>query len=129
MKLLEALPRQPFIGVACSAIAGILIADNAPQPVLGAIAAAGLAFAALLRRSSGITHAFVLASFFCLHSFRESGSPAVRLAQELGEEPVAIAVRGVVVSEPKVSASGTARFHLRRTPSRKTVSFAHQTQR
>ncbi|CAA9238377.1 MAG: hypothetical protein AVDCRST_MAG42-1550 [uncultured Chthoniobacterales bacterium] len=113
MKLLESLPRQPFIGVACAAIAGILLADNAPHPALGAIGAAALAIAALVRRSSLVTHVFVLASFYCVHSFRESSSPAVQLAQELGPEPVALAARGVVVSEPRLSARGTATFQLR----------------
>ena len=113
MKLPEALPRQPFIGVACAAIAGILLADSTPHPHLGALAAVILAIAAFLRRSSAITHAFVFASFFCMHSLRQTDTPGLRLARELGDEPVAIAARGVVVSEPKISASGTASFHFR----------------
>ena len=112
MKLLDALPRQPFIGVAVAAIAGIVAADVAPHPTAGLALAVVLAAAAFLRRNSLLTHAFVVASFFAIHSFRQIDSPGVRLAHQLGAEPVALAARGVVVSEPKISASGTASFQL-----------------
>jgi competence protein ComEC len=112
MKLLEALPRQPFIGVACAAIFGIVLADQAPLPVIGSVLCVPLAIAALLRRSSLLTHAFVVAAFFAVHSWRESASPGVRLARELGDQPLAMAARGLVVSEPRVSASGMASFQL-----------------
>jgi ComEC/Rec2-related protein len=112
MKLLEGLPRQPFIGVASAAILGIAIGDRIPMAAIGCAIAAVLAPLALRRRSSLLTHAFVVVSFFTLHSFRQSDSPGLRLARELGEEPIAIAVRGVVVTEPKISARGTASFQF-----------------
>ena len=112
MKLLDGLPRQPFIGVACAAIVGILVADKAPHPTFGLALAVLLAAAAFIRRSSLLTHAFVIASFFAVHSFRQTESAALRLADELGTKPVALAARGVVVTEPKLSARGTASFQF-----------------
>ena len=112
MKLLERLPRQPFVGVALAAIVGIAVADRAPQFSVGVALVVLLARVALLRRSSGWTHAFVIASFFAIHSLRQTDSPGLRLARELGSAPVALAARGVVVSEPKLSARGTASFQF-----------------
>lgn len=112
MKLLDGLPRQPFVGAALAAIVGIAVADHVPNAAVGLAVAIPIAAAALFRRSSLLTHAFVVASFFAIHSLRQTESPGLRLARELGTEPVALAARGVVVSEPKVSARGTASFQL-----------------
>ena len=50
MQLLNALPRQPFLGLALAASAGILVADVAPNPFPGAAAALVLlAVVALIR--------------------------------------------------------------------------------
>ena len=113
MKLLDSLPRQPFIGLAVAAVAGILVADNAPHPALGLGLAVLLALAALLRKNSTLILAFTAASFFCLHSLRQSESAGLRLARDLGLEPKAITMRGFVVTEPKISARGTASFQFR----------------
>lgn len=102
--------RQPFIGIALAALIGILIADAAPHPIGGMVALILGALIAFLRKSSLATYAFVAACFFFLHSLRETHSPGLRLAQELGETPQALAATGVVVSEPTASARGTASF-------------------
>ena len=112
MKLLERLPRQPFVGVALAAIAGILAADQAQRPSIGFVVAGVFAVAALLRRNSLLTLAFVGATFFAIHSQRLTDSPGLRLARELGTAPVALAARGFVVTEPRVSARGTSSFQL-----------------
>ncbi|HSH38011.1 MAG TPA: ComEC family competence protein, partial [Chthoniobacterales bacterium] len=112
MKLLEGLPRQPFVGVALAAIIGIALADRTSHPAIGLACVVLLVAVALLRRSTAFTHAFVIASFFAIHSLRQTDSPGLRLARELGTAPVALAARGVVVSEPKISAQGTASFQF-----------------
>jgi competence protein ComEC len=113
MQLLNALPRQPFLGLATAASAGILVADFAPDhsPLL-AVALGALALTALLWRHSLAVYALVAASFFVLHSVRTTDSPGRRLATELGEAPRPVSVAGFVVSEPKISAAGSASFLL-----------------
>jgi ComEC/Rec2-related protein len=113
MQLLKALPRQPFIGLAMAASIGILVADFAPShsPTL-AIAAAILALTALLSRNSLAVYALVTSGFVFLHTLRTMESPALHLARELGEEPRAVTVLGSIVSEPKISPSGSASFLL-----------------
>jgi competence protein ComEC len=113
MQLLNALPRQPFLGLAMAASIGILIADFAPNhsPVL-AIAIAILALTALFSRNSIVVYVLVATGFVFLHSLRTTESPALRLAQELGEEPRPVSVLGSVVSEPKISPNGLASFLL-----------------
>ncbi|MFN2508958.1 MAG: ComEC/Rec2 family competence protein [Chthoniobacterales bacterium] len=113
MKLAKVWPRQPFVGLGLATILGILVAEAWPFPVAGIAIALSLAATALFRGRSLLTYCFVAASFFYLHSSRQTISPGLRLAQELGPEPVAIAVCGIVISEPKVSARGMATFHLR----------------
>ncbi len=56
-----------------------------------------------------------VAVFFFLHSESQVNSPSVRLAQELGGRDACAIVRGVVVSEPKISERNTASFRLRAT--------------
>lgn len=113
MKLLTVWPRQPFVGLALAASAGILVADCAPNhsPFLG-IALAALAVAALLTRNSVAVYALVATGFFFLHSVRASDSAASQLARELGEQPRPVTVRGAVVSEPKNAANGSVSFLL-----------------
>jgi ComEC/Rec2-related protein len=113
MKLLNALPRQPFLGLATAAGTGILVADFAPDhsPIL-AVMLGALALTALLWRHSLAVYALVAAGFFILHSMRTTDSPGRRLAIELGEKPRPVSVAGCVVSEPKISAAGSASFLL-----------------
>src|SRR6266851_2562491 len=111
MKLIEAWPRQPFVGLALAAGFGIYWADYGPNSssvALGAIAV--LALTALFSRSSATTYIFVAASFFYLHSSRLIDTPGLRLAQELGPQPQSVTVRGAVLSEPKVSLNSFASF-------------------
>src|SRR5438045_2529559 len=104
-------PRQPFLGVSIATGAGILAADAAPSATVGVIIALViLAIVALLSRKSLVVYAFVATGFFLVHSERTSGSAGLRLAQELGDEPRPVTVRGAVVSEPKFSPNGSASF-------------------
>ena len=113
MHPLNALPRQPFIGLATAAGTGILVADLAPNHslILGA-ALVILALVALVWHHSLAVYALVATGFFVLHSMRAADSPGRRLATELGEKPRPVSVAGFVVSEPKISAAGTASFLL-----------------
>ncbi|MBA2269808.1 MAG: ComEC/Rec2 family competence protein [Chthoniobacterales bacterium] len=113
MMLPSEWPRQPFIGIAIAALVGIFIADQLPQAGLGVGLMAASAAIAVWRRSSSATYVFVAASFFALHSTRQTYSAAVALERELGLQPQAITARGVVVTEPKVSERGTSSFLLR----------------
>src|SRR6202171_5963982 len=111
MQLLNALPRQPFVGLALAASTGILVADVAPnRPLVLAIALAVLALTALLSRNSFAVYGLVATGFFILHVLSISDSPALRLARELGEKPRPVSVLGWVVSEPKISPNGSASF-------------------
>ena len=113
MKLTNAWPRQPFIGIAIAAIIGIFVADQFAYPRFGLLLTAGFAVIALLRRSSVATYILVASSFFALHSIRQTQSAAMRLERGLGAEAQAITAHGIVVNEPKVSERGTSSFLLR----------------
>src|ERR1700719_2967724 len=114
MKPLNAWPRQPFFGVAISAMAGILVADNWPHSSLTlAIVLVVIAIAAWFSRRSLATYALVGLGFFVLHSFRTKDSPGQNLARALGDEPRPITVRGTVITEPKISERGYASFLLK----------------
>jgi competence protein ComEC len=114
VKLLNACPRQPFIGLAMAASAGILVADLAPSCPPALIAALALAaLIALLSRNSLAVYALAAGAFFFLHSLRTTESAGMRLARQLGSEPQPVTVEGSVVSEPKISAKGFASFLLR----------------
>jgi competence protein ComEC len=113
MQLLNALPRQPFLGLAMAASVGILVADCAPNHSLApAIALALLVLTALLSRNSLAVYPLVATGFFILHSLGTSDSPGLRLASELGETPRPVSVLGCVVSEPRISPHGSASFLL-----------------
>ena len=113
MQLLNALPRQPFLGLALAAGTGILVADCAPNHSLVPLGAlAILALTALFTRNSFAVYAVVATGFFALHGLRTNDSPALRLARELGEEPRPVSVLGFVVSEPKIVTTGSASFLL-----------------
>ena len=113
MKPATPLPRQPFVGLALAIATGILLADLRPnQSPLTLVALAILAAAAWFTKRSILVYGFVVAALFLLHSFRVGDSPTARLADELGEEPRPVTVRGWVVTEPKVGPSGTASFVL-----------------
>lgn len=113
MKLTEGWPRQPFIGIALAAIAGIVLADSVPRPSAAAAAALATAISALILRRSLATYLFIGFAFAFIHSVRQTSSAGLRLARELGPEPQVIVARGVVTTEPRVSAKGTASFLFR----------------
>lgn len=108
----ERWPRQPFTGLALSAAVGISFAEFAPHPAFALGLTLVLGLTTLVRPMTLVTYALVAASFFFLHSARLTSSPGVRLAGELGSAKQAIAVRGLVVSEPKSSGRGMASFQL-----------------
>ena len=113
MQLLNALPRQPFLGLALAAGTGILVADFTPNQSLVPLGAlAILALTALFTRNSFAVYAVVATGFFVLHGLRTNDSPALRLARELGEDPRPVSVLGFVVSEPKIVTTGSASFLL-----------------
>lgn len=105
-------PRQPFIGLAMAAGIGVVIADCAPNRLVGFIGVIACASIALLRTSTWPTYLLVAVSFFTLHSLRVVDSPGSALALQLGDSPHAATVHGFVVSEPKPSSRHTASFLL-----------------
>ncbi len=114
MKPLSAWPRQPFVGLAIAACAGILAADFAPSSSPFFVAGlAACALVALISRKSFLAYLLVAGALYSLHSVRTTNSAGVRLARQLGGEPEPVTVRGWVVSEPKVSARGFSSFLLR----------------
>src|SRR5256885_6142624 len=113
MKLLNAWPRQPFFGLAISAMAGILVADSWPRYSMAfATVLAAIAIAAWFSRRSAATYALVGLGFFLVHSLRTTDSPGQQLARTLGDEPRPITVRGAIISEPKISERGSTSFLL-----------------
>jgi ComEC/Rec2-related protein len=114
MKLLNAWPRQPFLGVAISGIAGTLVADNWPSHTLALeIVLAAVAITAWFSRRSLATYALVGVGFLLLHSLRTTDSPGQNLAGALGDEPRPITARGTVITEPKTSEHGYTSFLLK----------------
>src|SRR6478609_981076 len=113
MNPLTAWPRQPFFGLALSAIVGIVAADRWPclSPIL-AVALAAISIVGWFSRRSLVVYALVALGFFFVHSLRTIDTPGQQLAQSLGEEPRPITVRGAVISEPKKSERGTVSFLL-----------------
>ncbi|HEV3409720.1 MAG TPA: ComEC/Rec2 family competence protein, partial [Chthoniobacterales bacterium] len=105
--------RQPFVGLALAALGGILVAESAPRWQTGLTLTLAFAALGLFTRRSPVTYLFGAACFFVIHSLQLTESPGVRLARQLGSEKHAISARGIVVSEPRVSARGTASFHFR----------------
>src|SRR5690348_10040168 len=113
MKPLTAFPRQPFLGLAMSAMIGILTADNWPHASIPVAAIVGLlALITWFARSSVLVYALVAGGFFLLHSIRTTGSPGMKLARSLGDEPRPVTVRGAVITEPRISERGASSFLL-----------------
>src|SRR4051794_18573077 len=106
-----AWPRQPFLGLALSALVGITIADHWPSvsPIL-AVLLVGTSVIAWLSGRTIAVYAVVALSFFFFHGLRTTGTPGQQLVSSLGEEPRPITVHGAVITEPKTSGRGTASF-------------------
>lgn len=114
MNLSSPWPRQPFIGLAIAASAGILVADPAPSSTPGIFVALAIcAVVALILGNSFVVYLLVAGAFFLLHSMQITDSAGVRLARELGSEPRPATAVGSVVSEPKISARGLSSFLFR----------------
>lgn len=113
MRLFSATPRQPFLGLALSAMIGIVAGDSCAQPlnVLAAVAG-GVALLAWFTRSALLVYALVTVGFFFLHCARTVDSPGIVLARILGNDPRPVTLHGAVISKPKISERGTASFLL-----------------
>ncbi len=112
MKRSEAWPRQPFVGLALAAVLGILLGEVGGHAAIWLAIFLGAAAAAFWRGSTLLTLVAVAAAFASVHAQRQADSPGRRLARLLGEQRRAVAVRGVVVSEPRISPRGTASFQI-----------------
>jgi competence protein ComEC len=111
VKSVIAWPRQPFLGLAFSAVLGILAADNWPRHSAGLVTAIGVvALLSLVTRRSLPVYLLVALGFFFAHSLRTTASPGLELAQSLGEQPQPLTIHGTVISEPKMSARGSTSF-------------------
>src|SRR2546423_6866424 len=111
MKSLEAWPRQRFFGLAISAMAGIVVADNWPHYSLTVVVLfAAIATLGWFSRRSLPIYALLGLGFFLVHSLRTTNSPGQQLARALRDEPRPITVRGTVISEPRISERGSASF-------------------
>ncbi len=106
MRLPEVRPRQPFIGVALSAVAGIGAADRweiDPLWPLGVLAV--LALALTLKPRTVVCWLFTTCAFFALHTLRFHGSAARELAGALNAGPRVVRAGGIVWSEPEKPAA------------------------
>lgn len=108
-------PRQPFVGIALAAVGGILAAEWLPRDERVIWCAVPLALWALLRRASLPVYLCAAIVFYQLHFLRDTAGPGRELARLVGNERQAFAARGVVASEPSVSARGMASFRFRLT--------------
>lgn len=107
-------PRQPFVGLALSAGAGIIVADFLPLPsriLLLAFAIGALAVS--FWPTSIATYALVGIGFFWMHSLHLTNSTGFQLLMRLGPSPDAITATGTVISEPKPAPNGLVSFLFR----------------
>jgi ComEC/Rec2-related protein len=116
MKLLSA-PRQPFVGLASMAAAGIIVADVVPLEHTALISAAiilGICILiALCWPKLAATYLIVASGFFLLHKFATTNTAGQQLADKLGERPRVVTAIGCVIGEPKISSGGFATFLLK----------------
>lgn len=113
MKSPFAWPRQPFLGIACAAIFGILIADHWPScsPALSGSLCALAVIGWLVRRSL-IIYAITTLAFFLVHSVAITDSPGLQLAAAAGDQPLPATIEGTVITQPKISDRGSSSFLL-----------------
>ncbi len=114
--MMESSPvnRQPLVGIAVAAIAGILGAEFWSVGIgvsLGAVGAAALLV--LVWRRSLFAHLLVVGAFYLLHSVQQTDAPGRKLAAELGARPRPVTVTGAVISEPKIGTGDFATFLLK----------------
>jgi len=106
--------RYPFLGILLSAVAGILLSSLFGAGVwLSVVLLCTCLLLLLFHKQGGFCWAVTLAVFALLHLWNWSLSPARSLADDLDQESGGIAVRGVIIGEPRISHSGLATFPLR----------------
>src|SRR6478736_8380566 len=107
-------PRLPLLGVALSAISGILLAEFLAAPVEGlCLTIACMALLALVRPFGWLTHLLIAAVFFLLHLGQQTEAPGRELATRLGDRARPVSASGMVASEPKLSPNDYTTFFLR----------------
>src|SRR5215470_8204058 len=113
MKLLNA-PRQPFVGLAMTAAAGIAVAEIVPSRSTALVSAAivlGICIlVALCWPKLVATYLIVACGFFLLHKFATTNTAGQQLVNKLGGRPRIVTAVGCVITEPKIAASGFATF-------------------
>src|SRR5215472_15220099 len=116
MKLLSA-PRQPFVGLALMAAAGIITEEVVPLSRTALIPAAIIlgvcTIITLCWPKFSATYLIVAFGFFLLHKLATTATVGQQLADQLGERPRVVTVAGCVITEPKISSSGFATFLLK----------------
>jgi len=107
-------PRQPLLGAALMAIAGISLAEVLPGAIvpIGLVTALG-AVASLIRPRTWLTLLLVFGAYFVLHQCQITDTPGRALALRLGDRPRSVAATGTVTSEPKVSPNDYTTFLCR----------------
>ena len=118
MKFPSLRPRQPLLGVAVAAVAGIAFADRYPVALVWALAAsAGLSIFVLAYPRTWNCWLFAVLGFFTLHTLRHHHSDAQRVADEFAKGGRVVRATGLVWSEPEKpkfwSRTTTAHFRLK----------------
>ncbi len=94
-------PRKPLLGIGIAAVAGILLSEWRPVPLVWAFgAAAFLALAALLFPRWWMCFAFSAAAFFAMHDLRHHHSAGSAVAGLLQSGQRTASASGIVCSEP-----------------------------
>ena len=106
-------PRQPLLGAALAASAGILLAEFLPAPI-GPLCCAIIlvALVTLIRPTAWLTLPLITAAFFALHLEQMTDAPGKALSARLGNRSRVVTVTGTVASEPKVSPNDYNTFLL-----------------
>lgn len=106
--------RQPLIGLAISALGGILLAEFFAFPVRFVGPAIFLAALLTLARPRWwLVHLLVVALYFTLHQTQLHDTPGRQLSARLGDRPRLVTVSGIVASEPRLSPNDYTSFLLR----------------
>ncbi len=106
-------PRQPLVGIALAAGAGIILAEFITPPLYatcGIVILAALVSLACPRPL--FTTLLVTGAFLAVHLVQQADAPGRKLAEQLGEKPRPVTVSGLVVSEATSSAGGFSTFLL-----------------
>src|SRR5262249_55790432 len=107
-------PRQPLLGAALMAIAGISLAEILPTAIfpIGLVTAIG-AVVSLIRPRAWLTLLLVCGAYFIIRQTQITDTPGRALALRLGDRPRSVAATGTVTSEPKVSPNDYTTFLCR----------------